>query len=123
MTKSLKADKRVNLKQVALFAEGAAVKQVGEHNFELCKELVDEMIVVDNDTICAAIKDMFEDSRTVLEPAGALALAGIKQYIEKNKLSNENMIGIASGANMNFDRLRFVSERAEIGEQRKRLLQ
>lgn len=122
MTKSLKANKRINLKQIALFAEGAAVKQVGEHNFELCKQLVDEMIVVDNDSICAAIKDMFEDTRTVLEPAGALALAGMKQYIDKNKVSNENMIGIASGANMNFDRLRFVSERAEIGEQREAII-
>ena len=80
------------------------------------------MIVVDNDSICAAIKDMFEDTRTVLEPAGALALAGMKQYIDKNKVSNENMIGIASGANMNFDRLRFVSERAEIGEQREAII-
>ena len=122
MTKSIKANKRINLKQVALFAEGAAVKQVGEHNFALCKQLVDEMIVVDNDSICAAIKDMFEDTRTVLEPAGALALAGMKQYIDKNKVSNENMIGIASGANMNFDRLRFVSERAEIGEQREAII-
>ncbi|MEL0055913.1 MAG: threonine ammonia-lyase, biosynthetic, partial [Methylophilaceae bacterium] len=83
---------------------------------------VDEMIVVDNDEICAAIKDVFEDTRTILEPAGALATAGIKSYVKKNNLTGENLIGIASGANMNFDRLRFVAERAEIGEQREAIL-
>jgi threonine dehydratase len=122
MTKSLKANKRIMLKQVGLFAEGAAVKQVGAHNFELAQAYVDEMIVVDNDEICAAIKDVFEDTRTILEPAGALATAGIKSYVKKNNLTGENLIGIASGANMNFDRLRFVAERAEIGEQREAIL-
>ena len=124
MTKSLKSKKRVTLKQVALFAEGAAVKKVGEYNYMICKDYVDEMLVVDNDSICAAIKDVFEDSRIILEPAGALAVAGIKQYIEKNKkkIKHENIIGIASGANLNFDRLRFVSERAEIGEQREAII-
>ena len=83
MTKSLKAEKRITLNRVGLFAEGAAVKQVGAHNFELAQAYVDEMIVVDNDEICAAIKDVFEDTRTILEPAGALATAGIKSYIKK----------------------------------------
>jgi threonine dehydratase len=118
MTKSLKANKRLILDQVGLFADGAAVKQVGEHTFKLAQQYVDEMIVVDNDEICAAIKDVFEDSRCILEPAGALATAGIKSYVRTNNISSETLIGIASGANMNFDRLRFVAERAEIGEQR-----
>jgi threonine dehydratase len=122
MTKSLKVKKRIMLNRVGLFAEGAAVKQVGAHNFELAQAYVDEMIVVDNDEICAAIKDVFEDTRTILEPAGALATAGIKSYVKKNNLTSENLIGIASGANMNFDRLRFVAERAEIGEQREAIL-
>jgi threonine dehydratase len=122
MTKSLKAKRRITLNRVGLFAEGAAVKQVGAHNFELAQAYVDEMIVVDNDEICAAIKDVFEDTRTILEPAGALATAGIKSYVKKNNLTGENLIGIASGANMNFDRLRFVAERAEIGEQREAIL-
>ena len=118
MTMSLKISERVILDQVGLFADGAAVKQVGEHTFKLAKQYVDEMIVVDNDEICAAIKDVFEDSRCILEPAGALATAGIKSYVRKNNISSKTLIGIASGANMNFDRLRFVAERAEIGEQR-----
>lgn len=122
MTQSLKAGKRVMLEQVGLFADGAAVKQVGEHTFALCKEYVDEMILVDNDAICAAIKDVFEDTRSILEPAGALAVAGIKEYINRNNLHGKTMVGIASGANMNFDRLRFVAERAEIGEKREAVL-
>ena len=122
MTQSLKAGKRIMLEQVGLFADGAAVKQVGEHTFALCKEYVDEMILVDNDAICAAIKDVFEDTRSILEPAGALAVAGIKEYINRNNLHGKTMVGIASGANMNFDRLRFVAERAEIGEKREAVL-
>ncbi len=118
MTQSLKANRRVLLENVSLFAEGAAVKQVGEENFKLCQEYVDEMIVVSNDEICAAIKDVFEDTRTILETAGALAVAGIKSYIKKNNIKSETLIGTASGANMNFDRLGFVAERAEIGEER-----
>jgi len=122
MTESLKKGERIILDQVGLFADGAAVKQVGVHTFKLCQQYVDEMIVVDNDAICAAIKDVFEDTRSILEPAGALALAGLKEYAERENLHNKTLIGIASGANMNFDRLRFVAERAEIGEKREAVL-
>jgi threonine dehydratase len=122
MTESLKQGQRVMLDQVGLFADGAAVKQVGEHTFALCQQYVDEMIVVDNDAICAAIKDVFVDTRSILEPAGALATAGIKAYIERNQIKGQTLVGIASGANMNFDRLRFIAERAEIGEHREAVL-
>lgn len=122
MTESLKQGKRVMLDQVGLFADGAAVKQVGEHTFALSQQYVDEMIVVDNDAICAAIKDVFEDTRSILEPAGALATAGLKEYAKRHNLSGKTLIGIASGANMNFDRLRFIAERAEIGEKREAVL-
>jgi threonine dehydratase len=122
MAESLKKGERVMLEQVGLFADGAAVKQVGVHTFALCQQYVDEMIVVDNDAICAAIKDVFEDTRSILEPAGALAIAGLKEYAKRNHLKNETLIGIASGANMNFDRLRFIAERAEIGEKREAVL-
>jgi len=122
MTQSIKAGKRVMLKQVGLFADGAAVKQVGVKTFRLCREYVDEMMVVDNDAICAAIKDVFEDTRSILEPAGALATAGIKEYVKRNNLHDKTLVGIASGANMNFDRLRFIAERAEIGENREAVL-
>lgn len=122
MTESLKQGERVVLEQVGLFADGAAVKQVGEHTFALCQQYVDEMIVVDNDAICAAIKDVFEDTRSILEPAGALAVAGLKAYAERENLHNKTLVAIASGANMNFDRLRFVAERAEVGEHREAVL-
>lgn len=122
MTESLKQGKRVMLDQVGLFADGAAVKQVGEHTFALCQQYVDEMIVVDNDAICAAIKDVFEDTRSILEPAGALATAGLKEYAERHQMTGKTLIGIASGANMNFDRLRFIAERAELGEHREAVL-
>lgn len=122
MTESLHQGKRVMLDQVGLFADGAAVKQVGEHTFKLAQQFVDEMIVVDNDAICAAIKDVFEDTRSILEPAGALATAGIKEYAKRNNITGKTLIGIASGANMNFDRLRFIAERAEIGEKREAVL-
>jgi len=110
------------LEQVGLFADGAAVKQVGEHTFALCQQYVDEMIIVDNDAICAAIKDVFEDTRSILEPAGALATAGLKAYATREKLEGKTLISIASGANMNFDRLRFIAERAELGEKREAVL-
>lgn len=122
MTESLKQGKRVMLDQVGLFADGAAVKQVGEHTFALAQQYVDEMIVVDNDAICAAIKDVFEDTRSILEPAGALATAGLKEYAKQHQLNGKTLIGIASGANMNFDRLRFIAERAEVGEKREAVL-
>jgi threonine dehydratase len=122
MTQSLAKGHRVRLQQVGLFADGAAVKFVGEETFRLCKEYVDEMILVDTDAICAAIKDVFEDTRSILEPAGALGVAGAKEYARRNKLKDKNLVAIASGANMNFDRLRFVAERAEVGEQREAVL-
>ena len=122
MTRSLAAGRRIELDQVGLFADGAAVKQVGDETFRLCQQYVDEMIVVDNDAICAAIKDVFEDTRSILEPAGALAVAGAKEYLMRNKLHDQSIVAVASGANMNFDRLRFVAERAELGEQREAVL-
>jgi threonine dehydratase len=118
MTESLKSGQRVMLEQVGLFADGAAVKQVGEHTFALVQQYVDDMIVVDNDEICAAIKDVFEDTRSILEPAGALAVAGLKAYAAQHGLQGKNLVAVASGANMNFDRLRFIAERAELGEHR-----
>ncbi|MBN8441994.1 MAG: threonine ammonia-lyase, biosynthetic [Thauera sp.] len=122
MTRSLAEGRRVALEQVGIFADGAAVKEVGAETFRLCQQYVDEMIVVDNDAICAAIKDVFEDTRSILEPAGALAVAGAKEYAKRHKLRDKHLVAIASGANMNFDRLRFVAERAELGEQREAVL-
>lgn len=123
MARSLQAGKRVTLNDVGLFSDGTAVKLVGEETFRLAKLYVDEVILVDTDAVCAAIKDVFQDTRSILEPAGALAVAGCKAYIERAKaskkpLKNQTMITIACGANMNFDRLRFVAERAEVGEAR-----
>jgi threonine dehydratase len=118
MARSLEAGSRIELADVGLFADGTAVKQVGEETFRLCRKFVDEVIRVDTDAICAAIKDVFQDTRSILEPSGALAVAGAKAYVEREGLSDQTLVAIASGANMNFDRLRFVSERAEIGEQR-----
>jgi len=122
MDRSLKAGKRVMLDHVGIFADGVAVRQVGEETFRLCRELVDEMVIVSNDEICAAIKDIFEDCRSILEPAGALAYAGLKRYVAEKKLKDKRLIAIASGANVNFDRLRYVSERAEVGERREAIL-
>ncbi len=122
MARSLKAGKRIKLDKVGLFADGVAVKQVGEETFRLCRELVDEIVLVDTDDICAAIKDVFEDTRSILEPAGALAVAGAKAYVEREKLRGQTLVAVACGANMNFDRLRFVAERAEIGERREAIL-
>ncbi|ATE61396.1 threonine ammonia-lyase, biosynthetic [Thauera sinica] len=122
MTRSLAAGRRIALEQVGIFADGAAVKEVGAETFRLCQQYVDEMVVVDNDAICAAIKDVFEDTRSILEPAGALAVAGAKEYAKRHKLRDKHLVAVASGANMNFDRLRFVAERAELGEQREAVL-
>lgn len=118
MTASLAKGERVKLDTVGLFADGAAVKLVGEETFRIAQQHVDGMVMVDNDAICAAIKDVFEDTRSILEPAGALAVAGMKQYARQHNLKGKALVAIASGANMNFDRLRFVAERAELGEQR-----
>ncbi|MFT3734908.1 MAG: threonine ammonia-lyase, biosynthetic [Rhodocyclaceae bacterium] len=121
MAQSLAAGQRVALTQVGLFADGAAVKLVGEESFRLCQKYVDAVIRVDNDAICAAIKDVFEDTRSILEPAGALALAGAKLWLAQQD-QPRSVVAVASGANMNFDRLRFVAERAELGEQREAVL-
>lgn len=118
MARSLQAGERVHLSQVGLFADGVAVRQVGEETFRLCQQYVDEVILVDTDATCAAIKDVFEDTRSILEPAGALAIAGAKAYVEREAIQGQTLVAVASGANMNFDRLRFVAERAELGEQR-----
>ena len=122
MRQSLKSKRRVVLDHVGLFADGVAVKQVGVETFRLCRELVDEILLVDTDSVCAAIKDVFEDTRSILEPAGALAIAGAKLYAARDKLKDKTLVAVASGANMNFDRLRFVAERAEIGEKREAIL-
>jgi threonine dehydratase len=118
MARSLKAGKRVVLDEVGLFSDGTAVKLVGEETFRLCQKYVDDIVLVDTDAVCAAIKDVFEDSRAILEPAGALAIAGMKAWVAQRQTHDKTLVAVACGANMNFDRLRFVSERAEIGEQR-----
>ena len=123
MARSLKAGRRVALPDVGLFSDGTAVKLVGEETFRIAKELVDEVIIVDTDAVCTAIKDIFQDTRSIVEPAGALALAGAKAYVERAKagkkpIKGESLITIACGANMNFDRLRFVAEMADNGEAR-----
>ncbi|MBD1865973.1 threonine ammonia-lyase, biosynthetic [Cyanobacteria bacterium FACHB-471] len=118
MYQSLKAGHRVRLPQVGLFADGVAVREVGEETFRLCQQYVDDIILVETDDICAAIKDVFEDTRSIVEPAGALAIAAAKAYVEREQITGQTLIAIACGANMNFDRLRFVAERAELGERR-----
>ncbi len=122
MTASLAAGKRVVLSHVNLFADGVAVKEVGEETFRLAQKLVDEMVLVTTDEICAAIKDIYQDTRSVMEPSGGLALAGIRRFIETNKVKNKTFVAICCGANMNFDRLRFVAERALVGEHHEALL-
>jgi threonine dehydratase len=122
MARSLKAGKRVKLDHVGLFADGVAVKEVGRETFRLCKALVDEMVLADTDEMCAAIKDVFEDTRVVLEPAGALAIAGAKAWVERRGARGQTLVAIASGANTNFDRLRFIAEEAELGEHREAIL-
>ena len=121
MIQSVAAKKRVTLHDVGLFSDGTAVKLVGEETFRVARGLVDEFMTVDTDAVCAAIKDVFVDTRSIVEPAGALAVAAIKQYVAKNKTKGETYAAILCGANMNFDRLRFVAERAEVGEEREAL--
>ncbi|UOA09667.1 threonine ammonia-lyase, biosynthetic [Methylobacter sp. S3L5C] len=122
LNRALKANSRVIIDQVGLFADGVAVKQVGAEPFRLAQSFVDEVITVNTDEICAAIKDIFDDTRSIAEPAGALAIAGLKKYIEREQLTGQNLIAIDSGANINFDRLRYVAERAQVGEHREILL-
>ena len=119
---AMKARKRVKLSQVGLFADGTAVAQIGEETFRVLRKTIDGVITVNTDEICAAIKDIFDDTRSIAEPSGALALAGLKKYAEENKLHDKNLVAIDSGANINFDRLRYISERTEIGEQREAVL-
>ncbi len=121
MLRSVQAGKRVQLADVGLFSDGTAVKLVGEETFRLAREVVDEYIVVDTDAACAAIKDVFQDTRSILEPAGALGVAAIKQYAAAHGVKGKTWVAITCGANMNFDRLRFVAERAEVGEEREAL--
>ncbi|WP_119156817.1 threonine ammonia-lyase, biosynthetic [Caldimonas tepidiphila] len=121
MVRSVKAGKRVQLSDVGLFSDGTAVKIVGEETFRLARKLVDDYVVVDTDAVCAAIKDVFQDTRSILEPAGAMGVAAIKQYAEKHRSKGKTFVAITCGANMNFDRLRFVAERAEVGEEREAL--
>jgi threonine dehydratase len=122
MYESLKAGRRVTLDRVGIFADGVAVKRVGEEPFTLCRAHVDEILLVDTDEICAAIQDVFEDTRSIVEPSGALAVAGIKKYIGRDRWRDKRLVAVNSGANMNFDRLRHVAERADLGGLREALL-
>jgi threonine dehydratase len=122
MARSLAAGRRVTLPHVGLFADGVAVKQVGKETFRIVRELVDDVVLVDTDAICAALKDVFEDTRSILEPAGALSVAGVKAWVQRHRTTGRTYVAIACGANMNFDRLRFVAERAELGEEREAIL-
>jgi threonine dehydratase len=122
MSRSLEAGRRVTLDQVGLFADGVAVARVGERTFDLCVQYVDEIVRVRTDAICAAIKDAFEDTRAVLEPAGALGIAGLKALAKERDMRDQRLVAIASGANVNFNRLRHISERAELGEETETIL-
>ena len=122
MAEAFKKNKRVILDHVGIFADGVAVRQAGKETYRIAKQVVDEIITVSTDEICAAIKDIFDDTRSIMEPAGALAVAGIKKYVEREGITGKTLVSINSGANMNFDRLRHVAERAELGEQREALL-
>ncbi len=122
LQRALQKKKRVVLEQVGIFADGVAVRQIGAEPFRIARQCVDEVILVSTDEICAAIKDIFDDTRSIAEPAGALAVAGMKRYVERSKLSGQHLVAIDSGANMNFDRLRHVAERAEVGERNEAIL-
>ncbi|WP_299726378.1 threonine ammonia-lyase, biosynthetic [uncultured Endozoicomonas sp.] len=119
---AMEAGERVILEHVGIFADGVAVAQIGEETFRICQSCVDEVITVDADEICAAIKDIFDDTRSVCEPAGALGIAGMKKYVAREKAEGQTLLAIASGANINFDRLRYVSERTELGEKREAII-
>ena len=118
MERSLRAGRRIILPHVGLFADGVAVKQVGVEPFRLARRHVDEMILVDTDELCAAMKDVFEDTRAIVEPSAALGVAGAKRYVERERITGRSLVTVLCGANMNFDRLRFVAERADLGEAR-----
>jgi threonine dehydratase len=122
MQASLAAGKPVRLDHVGIFADGVAVRRVGDETFHLCQRYVDEVITVDTDHVCAAIQDIFEETRSIVEPAGGLAVAGAKKYIAINKVSDQDLVTICCGANVNFDRLRHIAERAAIGEEKEMLL-
>lgn len=122
MFESLQAGKRVTLERVGMFADGVAVRRVGEECFRLAKQYVDEVLLVTTDQICAGIQDIFEDTRSIVEPAGALAVAGIKKYVARENCTGRTFVSINCGANMNFDRLRYIAERADVGAQRETLL-
>ena len=122
MARSIAAGRRIKLEHVGLFADGVAVREVGKETFRICRELVDDIVLVDTDAICAALKDVFEDTRSILEPAGALSVAGLKAWCDRHRFRNRTLVAIACGANMNFDRLRFVAEQAELGEEREAIL-
>ena len=121
MTRSLERKRRVTLEQVGIFADGVAVAQVGKETFRLARKLVDDMVTASVDEICAAVKDVFDDTRVIAEPAGALAIAGMKNYVAQHGWQGKTLVAVNSGANVNFDRLRHISERAEIGENRETL--
>ena len=121
MVRSVREGRRVQLADVGLFSDGTAVKLVGEETLRLVRDLVDDFVIVDTDAVCAAIKDVFQDTRSILEPAGALGVAAVKQYVERHRIKGQTLATITCGANMNFDRLRFVAERAEFGEKREAL--
>ncbi len=122
MGESVAAGRAVTLQHVGIFADGVAVKRVGEHTLQLCRQFVDEFITVDTDQICAAIRDIYEDTRSIVEPAGALAVAGLKKYLAENDVRGQTFVTVNSGANVNFDRLRHIAERAAIGDQSEMLL-
>jgi threonine dehydratase len=122
MYRSLALGRRVQLDHVGIFADGVAVREVGERTFAIVQQTVDEVVRVTNDEICGAIKDVFDDTRSIMEPAGALAVAGVKAWVEREGATNQSIVALLSGANINFDRLRFVAERAELGEAREALI-
>jgi len=122
MSESLKAGRRIELPSVGLFADGVAVRKVGEETFRICRKVVDDAVLVSTDEICAAIKDVYADCRSLLEPAGAVSIAGLKRYAERHRAPGRTYVAVACGSNMNFDRLRFVAERAMVGEHREAVL-